>query len=63
MKVYMVYAWDQYYPTTANSQVQGLFFSEPDAIAKVAELKTGSAYDRADYCEMEIEGAKEKLDV
>jgi hypothetical protein len=63
MKVYMVYAWDHYYPTTANSQVQGLFFSEPDAIAKVAELKKDSAYDRVDYCEKEVEGTQERLDV
>lgn len=63
MKAYMVYAWDRYYPEVASSQVKGLYFSEPDAIAKVAELKKDSVYDRADYCEVEIQGEQKELDV
>lgn len=63
MKAYMVYAWDHYYPTVACSQVQALYFSEPDAIAKVAELTKDAAHDRVDYCEVEIQGEQKVLDV
>lgn len=63
MKAYMVYAYDSYYPTVASSQVKAIYFSEPDAIAKVAELRKDLAYDRADYCEVEIQGEQKVLDV
>lgn len=39
MQGYMVYAWDQYYPTTADKQVKGVFLDEVKAEALKRNLR------------------------
>ena len=45
MQGYMVYAWDQYYPTTADKQVKGVFLDEVKAEALKKELEASGHYN------------------
>lgn len=45
MQGYMVYAWDQYYPATADKQVKGVFLDEVKAEALKKELEASCHYN------------------
>lgn len=51
-KVYVVFAYDHYYPRGDN--IKGIYKDEVDAIARVTDLRTNSSYDNVDYETKEV---------
>lgn len=65
MKVYCVWAWDQYYPAGKNGNLKGMYTNRDEAEKRVAQLDTGT-YDyvemTCEYVEVDDEAKEEMHD-
>jgi hypothetical protein len=59
MRVYCVWAWDQYYPNGCNGNLKGMYTDKAAAEARVAFIENAGGYDFVDYTEEYVDNGEE----